>query len=377
MTACSSEDSAADSSVSPTAHAAASEDGKGDLALPVPTGEYAVGRNSLHLVDRSRRDPWAPRAGDRELMVSMYYPAQKGTGKLAQYMSSHGAQAFLNEMKLESFAKALGGTRTHTYTDAKPESGRFALVVFSPGFKMPGATLTSLAEDLTSRGYVVAVVDHAYEAGGVDFPGKGILPCMACGKVGPTSFRPAAEGRAADLSFTLDQLIGNTSPWMHADMIEKDSIGMAGHSLGGASTAATMAHDPRVHAGVNLDGPFIDSGSESGLSGRPLLMLGTKADHSPGSEDKTWAAAWQKLEGWKRWATVTGADHFTFTDLAPLADQLGEDEPNALPGKRAVEITRDYVGSFFDEHLRGNDQPLLDGPSKAHPEVTFEHASAY
>ncbi|WP_406278539.1 alpha/beta hydrolase [Streptomyces sp. NBC_00191] len=376
LTACSSEDSAAVSSSS-SSHAAASEDRKGSLALPAPTGEYAVGRDSLHLVDKGRRDPWVSKAGDRELMVSMYYPAQKGTGKPAPYMSTEGAQAFLKQMKLETpAAKVLSGTRTNTYADAKPESGKFPLVVFSPGFKTPGATLTGLAEDLTSRGYVVAVVDHAYEAAGVDFPGKGILPCTACGKVGPTSFQPAAEGRAKDLSFALDQLIGSTSPWKHAGMIDKDRVGMAGHSLGGASTAATMAQDPRVRAGVNMDGPFIDSGSKSGLSGRPFLMLGTKADRSPGSEDKTWDAAWKKLEGWKRWATVAGADHFAFTDLAPLAGQLGGDDPKGLPGERAAEITRDYVGAFFDEQLRGKDEPLLDGPGKANSEVTFQHASA-
>nr|WP_189892670.1 alpha/beta hydrolase [Streptomyces xantholiticus] len=374
LAACSSEDSAPVSSSS-SSHAAASEDRKGGLALPAPTGEYAVGRNSLHLVDQDRRDPWAPKAGDRELMVSIYYPAQKGTGKPAPYMSTEGAKAFLKQMKVELPAKVLSGTRTHTYADAKPELGKFPLVVFSPGFKTPGATLTSLAEDLTSRGSVVAVVDHAYEAAGVDFPGTGILPCTACGKVGPTSFQPAAEGRAKDLSFTLDQLLGSTSPWQHADMIDKNKVGMAGHSLGGASTAATMAQDPRVRAGVNLDGPFIDSGSKSSLSGRSFLMLGTKADHSPGSEDKTWGTAWNKLEGWKRWATVTGADHFAFTDLAPLAGQLGEDDPKGLPGKRAAEITRDYVGAFFDQQLRGKDEPLLNGPSKANPEVTFQHTS--
>ncbi|MFE2936244.1 alpha/beta hydrolase family protein [Streptomyces sp. NPDC059278] len=375
LSACSSEDSTLASSSSPS-HAAAPQDQKEGLALPAPTGKYAVGRDSLHLVDKGRRDPWVPKAGDRELMVSMYYPAQKVTGKTAPYMGTKGAQAFLKQMELEIPAKVLSSTRTHTYTDAKPTSGKFPLVVLSPGFKTPGTTLTSLAEDLTSRGYVVAVVDHAYEAAGVAFPGKGILPCAACGKVGPTTFQPAAEGRAKDLSFTLDQLLGSVSPWKYADMVDKKKIGMAGHSLGGASTAATMAQDPRVRAGVNLDGPFIDSGSNSGLSGRPFLMLGTKADHSPGSEDKTWDDAWKKLDGWKRWATVTGADHFAFTDLAPLAGQLGADDPKGLPGKRAAEITRDYVGAFFDAQLRRKDEPLLDGPAKANPEVTFQYSTA-
>lgn len=44
--------------------------------LPRPTGPFGVGSTILHLVDRSRTDPWAPDASPyRELMVSVRYPA--------------------------------------------------------------------------------------------------------------------------------------------------------------------------------------------------------------------------------------------------------------------------------------------------------------
>ncbi|MEW2529509.1 alpha/beta hydrolase [Streptomyces sp. NPDC047071] len=347
------------------------------LALPAPTGAYAVGRDSLHLVDKARRDPWVPKAGARELMVSLYYPtyrpARKATGAPAPYMSVEGARAFLKEMKVELPAEVLSTTRTHTFAGARARSGTFPLVVLSPGFRTPGAVLTGLAEDLTSRGYVVAVVDHAYEAAGVAFPGKGVLPCAACGRIGPTTFRPAAEGRAKDLRFVLDRLIGKTSPWKHADLIDKSRVALGGHSLGGAAAAATMARDSRVRAGVNMDGPFVDSGDASGLPGRPFLMMGTEADHSPGGEDASWDVTWKRLEGWKRWLTLSGADHFAFTDLAPLAGQLGEDDPEGLPGRRAAEITRDYTGAFFDAWLRHRPTRLFDGPSAANPEVVFQH----
>ncbi|MFJ6017164.1 alpha/beta hydrolase family protein [Streptomyces sp. NPDC092952] len=369
-----SQDSAA-TTLAASATAGTAENRADGLALADPTGPYAVGRDSLHLVDKTRRDPWVPKAGNRELMVSMYYPAREGTGRTAPYMSTEGAQAFLDEMELEVPAKTIAGTKTHTRVGARPATGKFPLVVLSPGFKTPGATLTGLAEDLTSRGNVVAVVDHAYEAAGVSFPGKGILPCAACGKVGPTTFQPAAEGRAKDLSYTLDRLLSRTSPWKHAGMVDKRKVGMAGHSLGGASTGATMEKDSRVRAGVNMDGPFINAGKTSGLSGRPFMMLGTKDDHSPGV-DTTWDTAWKQLKGWKRWATLTGAEHMSFTDLVSLAGQLGADDPEGLPGERAAEITRDYVGAFFDQHLHGRHQALLDHPGRTRPEVTLQHRDA-
>lgn len=348
------------------------------LTLPPPTGPHAVGRTTLHLVDHGRRDPWVPKAGARELMVSLYYPARKHTGSPAPYMTTEGARLLLEDRGIDDVpAKVLSGTRTHTRAGAAPARGSFPLVVLSPGFEVPGTTLTGLAEDLTSRGYVVAVTDHAYEAVGVAFPGRGILPCAACGRVDAGTLDAAAKGRGADLSYVVDALTGRrggTRPvWRHASMIDKGRVGMAGHSLGGAGTAAAMAGDDRIRAGANLDGPFPDLGARADLSGRPFLMLGTAADHSPGGGDRTWDTAWDRLTGFKRWATVAGAGHFAFTDLAPLAGQLGGDDPEGLPGVRAAAITAAYTGAFFDLRLRGRHSPLLDGPSADHPEVVLRH----
>jgi hypothetical protein len=68
---------------------------------------------------------------------------------------------------------------------------------------------------------------------------------------------------------------------------------------------------------------------------------------------------------------VAGAVHASFTDLALLADQAGLGTGAALPGARSLDITRAYVRAFFDQHLRGQPQPLLDQPSPHYPEVTF------
>jgi hypothetical protein len=40
-------------------------------------------------------------------------------------------------------------------------------------------------------------------------------------------------------------------------------------------------------------------------------------------------------------------------------------------GAAALEITRAYVRAFFDLHLRGRPQALLDQPSQRFPEVSF------
>ncbi|WP_033026439.1 alpha/beta hydrolase family protein [Streptomyces rimosus] len=354
------------------------------LQLPAPTGPYAVGRSTLPLTDHSRPDPWVPTAKARELMVDMYYPARRGTGTPAQYATTDEIRALLKQAGLEGKVEPerLSDTAVHSRTGARPAAGKYPLLVLSPGFGASRYSLTSLAEDLAGRGYVVATVDHAYESIGTTFPGGRTLTCAACEKVYGTEggTRYATQGRAKDVAFVLDQLTGRHPAWRYAHLIDGRRIGMAGHSLGGASAASAMAGDHRIRAGLNLDGAFGDPVPADGLGSRPFLMLGTDDGvHRPGGRDKTWDLAWSRLDGWKRWLTVAGADHYSFSDAPVLGDQLGFPvtgaDPSAprpaLSGERSAALTRSYVAAFFDLHLRHIPQPLLDGPGQDYPEVKF------
>ncbi|TDD25345.1 alpha/beta hydrolase family protein [Nonomuraea diastatica] len=367
----------------PPAAAASADGSQTRIAIPVPTGHHKVGRDVLHLVDRERRDPWEPEAGARELMVSVYYPA-RGGGSATPYMTTGEARLLLKGQRLDTRfeAERLAGVRTNARAGATPAGGRHPLVVLSPGFTLNRATLTTLAEELASKGYVVALVDHAYESYGTTFPGGRLLTCVACEKVesapsdaaGKKLLAKAAAGRAADLSFVIDRL--TRTAWKRSTMIDLRRIGAAGHSLGGNAAASVMAGDRRIRAGANMDGTFFAPVPKAGLGKRPFLMLGTEAQHSPGTDDASWPRDWWRLDGWKRWLTVAGSGHLTFIDLPILGGQAGMTDPSApLPGKRSGEITTGYVGAFFDRHLRGKHQPLLDGPSAANPEVTFHDPS--
>ncbi|ANS70654.1 lipase (secreted protein) [Streptomyces lincolnensis] len=248
------------------------------------------------------------------------------------------------------------------------------MVLLSPGFSMPRTTLTSIADDLASRGYVVASVDHTYESVGTAFPGGRTLTCVACQRVETKEERAAVvRGRVKDMSFVISELTKGRQAGALSHVIDPSRIGIGGHSIGGATAAATMTADRRVRAGVDLDGDFFVLPAAAGLGGRPFMMLGAESTHSPSSLSTDWPEAWKHLNGWKRWLTVVGAEHFSFTDLPYLAGQLGLSDP-AIPlsGERGWYITRDYVSAFFDLHLRGISQPLLDGPKATHPEVAFQ-----
>ncbi|MFD9357037.1 alpha/beta hydrolase family protein [Streptomyces sp. NPDC060031] len=355
----------------PPSVAAASDAHRTAVQLPLPTGRFAVGQETLHLVDHSRTDPWA-HTGPRELMVTMRYPARSGTGGPVRYLTTEEARLLLIDRELDKVipAETLAGTKTHSRSGARPVAGRYPLIVLSPGFTVPRATLTSLAEDLASRGYVVAAVDHAYESAATAFLGGRVLECLACAQVdGDEGVRAVTEVRARDVSFLLDRLTGRRPAWRNADLIDGSRIAMAGHSIGGASSLAAMAADPRIRAGIDMDGGLATP-LPAGVGGRPFMLLGAQ-QNSPGALE-SWDRTWPRLDGWKRWITFTGSAHFTFTDFPAIADQLGLPDPDApLPGARSVELTRRYVGAFFEQHLKGRPQPVLDGPAADAPEVRF------
>ncbi|WP_369148748.1 alpha/beta hydrolase family protein [Streptomyces sp. R44] len=344
--------------------------------LPEPTGPYSVGSTVLPLVDHSRTDPWVPTADGRALMVTLHYPAaHPGGGRPAPYATRDEARLLAEQLGPGVSGDVLARTRTHSRADARPAPGRHPLVLLSPGFSVSRWTLTNLAEDLASRGYVVASVDHAYESYGISLPGGRTLTCVACAALdgGGVHGSVVTTTRAADMRYVLDRLTGPEPAWRYAGVIDARRVGMAGHSIGGASAATAMAVDPRIDAGVDMDGSFWEDLPAEGLRGRPFLMLGTHDEmHLPGGKDASWDRTWSRLDGWKRWLTVAGAEHFTFSDGPVIQRHFGLPQPE-LPADRAVAVTRTYVAAFFDQHLRGIPRPVLDGPTPANPEVHFQH----
>lgn len=338
------------------------------LALPAPAGPHRVGVASLHLVDHGRTDPWVPSSGPRQLMVTMRYPTAARSGTPAPYVTPAESAAILTSQKVTTVPpEALSHTRTYGMVGAPPLPGRRPLVVLSPGFSLPASSLTALAEDLASQGYVVAAIDHTYESVATTFPDGHVTDCVAClAGDGPK----IAAGRVSDVRFVLDRLTGPRAAWRYADRIDRTRVAMVGHSMGGAAASATMLADRRVDAGVNLDGTPHIPVPASGL-GRPFMMLGAAENHAPGA-DRKWDDDWARLAGWRRWLTVTGSAHFTFTDYPLLADQLGIPAVSSVPGARSVRITRAYVSAFLRRHLRGVPDPLLAGPSARYPEVVFQ-----
>lgn len=355
--------------VSPTSSTAPSADDTPALSLPEPTGQYPVGMTPVHLVDEERADPWRPERR-RELMVSVWYPALP-YGEPTPYTTEAVSAAIVESANLPVAPDILTTVETHSHDRAPALPGRRPLVVLSPGAGLSRESLTSLAEDLASRGYVVAGVDHTYEARAIEFPDGRVAPCLLCERENSAEVGAwVTRGRALDIGFVLDELTHGRL-WRHGPTVDARHVAVVGHSIGGAAAAAAIVDDRRVDAGVNMDGTFQVDFPESGMD-RPFLMLGS-ASHEPGAGDGTdWPDNRARLGATGLWLQIPTASHVSFADQLMFLDQLGIPWPGEfVGGARGVQITNAYVGAFLDRHLRGRAAPLLDGPAAEYPEVEF------
>ncbi|MEE2038865.1 acetylhydrolase [Nocardiopsis sp. CT-R113] len=340
--------------------------------LPAPTGQLPVGRTTLHLVDGDREDVWV--GGPRELMTTLWYPARSDAGRRAPYMTEAESAAVVEANGVTHLpADVLHRVRTHSREDVAPvrSDGGLPLVVLSPGAGHNRIWFSSLAEELASHGFVVAAVDHAHESAPVEYPHGLVTGCAGCAS---GDWPLGASNRAEDVSFLLDRLTGPDPAWRWSHVIDPSRVGMAGHSWGGAATAETLRAEERMDAGINLDGPYYASALEGDLD-KPLALIENDQGHS-------WEGAgemWPRLTGWRQWIRPTGSGHSNGIDQGLVTEQLGlrdlytpgewRNLYGDIPLDRGLQLVRAYSVAFFDHHLRGGDQPLLDDPQGVHPEL--------
>jgi predicted dienelactone hydrolase len=356
--------------------------GTAGLTLPSPTGAYPVGTVSLHLVDRSRPDPVAGPGHYRELMASVWYPAARDARRypVAPWMPAAPLRALLESVGFDPDAAAAPRTAGHEGVPVLRTPGRLPVIVFSHGAGGHRSETTIVVQELVSHGYIVVTVDHTYDAF-TEFPGGRLsLPDN------DLSFTPWDS--ADDIRFVLDRIedlaAGRNPDAGHRPLpaglgaaLDLRRIGMFGWSKGATSTALVMNQDQRVRAGLSFDGPMESQPPVAGLD-RPFMMMTAEfgRDADPSAEE-----FWSQLRGWRLNVHACGAVHGSYCDQqwllpqlaaiiglsdAQLADLIGTLDPSA-----AVRIQQAYPLAFFDLHLRHRRQRLLDGPSRAFPEVRF------
>jgi pimeloyl-ACP methyl ester carboxylesterase len=353
------------------------------IRLPAPTGPFGISRADFHWSDRSRPESLSSGKTDRrELVVRVWYPTDvKATGSSAAYCPDLKALAPLlgpDELSI------LKGVRTDVVQGAPlPRKQRlFQVILFSHGNETNDWLYTSFLEDLTSHGYIVAAVDHPYDALGVVLS-KGRTVKFAddewsdARNRGPDAvmelYRARVKVRAEDLIYALNRLeelnrSGESDRFR--GRLDLRQAGVFGHSIGGVAAAEACHRDKRLKACANMDGVvwggpfFADS-----IPKQPFLFLLREKPEPTGEQlrkmslsPQEWESNHSRIEA-RRSALlasvksgslrvlVKDATHESFSDEAFLLSSAKPAE--AEKEVRTIVIVRSFLLAFFDEHLRG------------------------
>ena len=338
-------------------------------ALPAPDGRYAVATEVYRWTDASRGEPHTADLADRRSVIAQaWYPTARrkdsragaripyidGIGRMPDQVS--GVPSFV--------LHRYGQIETHAEARAPLASGDrpWPVVIFSPGYGAPRATYTGLATRLASRGFVVFVLDHPFEAAVTQLPDGQVVGLHELFPVDRTQFMPNEQMvRTADIRFVIDQLARPEalSPPLQGGRIETSRVAVIGHSFGGAASAMAMSEDPRVVAAANIDGTPYGDLPDRQLT-RPFLLL--QSDHAETHHSDDFINGNGKLLAR---STAPGfhfeikrANHYSFTDapffFAPpgrwlLAQALGGGRGPAA----TQQATADILAAFLSGPLTG------------------------
>jgi len=352
--------------------------------LPAPSGPYEVGRTEFDWVDTSRPDADSP-SGHREIVVWLWYPASPKKGaEPAEWMPGKWGELLLPDYLAKQrrsdtmLAEVEAGLkeypirtiRTHAYPDAPivHVEKKFPVLLFEPGWGMLPFFYTTLIEDLVSHGYIVAGTIPTYYTHYSVFSNGRVVDTFKS-----THANASLPFWTGDMIFTLNQLEKlktDTESQFH-ERLDFMRVGAFGHSFGGAAGVQVAKDDPRVRAALDFDGTLAGDVVEGGLL-KPFLMF----DHPHPGESNYHrdAVVFRNAKPGYR-LTLAGSEHGFSQDwgLLPfIPTSVKKAALGTIDPARALTITKAYVEAFFGEYLEGKKSPLLNGPSPAYPEITFE-----
>jgi len=191
--------------------------------------------------------------------------------------------------------------------------------VFSPGLGVPREQYTSLSTELASRGFVVIALSAPYESAPTVLAGGRVVGQTVHPDVmGPPphpELQRLIDLRAADAGFALDRLAALANDDRRSPLaghLDLRHVGIAGHSLGGATAVQVLAADPRFKVGVNLDGKLFGTQPDARLH-QPLLWVQSddaRTQEYTQGRDRLLAG----VRGGGSLVTVSGSVHMSFSD---------------------------------------------------------------
>ena len=349
-------------------------------SLPKPSGTFDVGTVVLDYTDSNRIETLSNKEGsNRKIAVQFWYPSDR-----------EGA-----EVKYDIDSAQISTTQQ-----------KYPLIIFSHGAFGMRMSNASTCRELASHGYIVASIDHTYQAFYTSFAdGKSAIVNQAFLNqaigvqsddiTGEKAFQITHEWlnlRSADIELVIDSLkagnLGTTGEILKGHM-DLDNIGLLGHSLGGAASAQVARVRDDVKAAIVIDGTMI--GDITGLNSdnseiitkdsftKPLMLMYGSLYQEDEAKKSAYAPnikAYNSATNAAYSLCIKDSGHLNFTDLpriSPfLAKKLGVGTIDSL---ECIKIVNDYSLAFFDKHIKGQGNSLLQGSTPSE-QVEFSKISA-
>ncbi|KQY93563.1 acetylhydrolase [Paenibacillus sp. Root52] len=371
-----------------------------------PVGSYGIGTVSYDWTDETREELFTTQTGDhRELMVQVWYPTNKDVkGTPAPYVSDSAvySTAFNEVLKLpKALFSSLGDVKTHAIQDAmlSDAEAKYPILIFSHGLHGYEKQNTFQVEQLVSQGYIVVGINHTYSSMVSIFQDGRVAQFESEGKEGFEQLQfdymdKLNETWVKDAQFVLDQvekLAASDPEGRFTGHMDLERIGMFGHSFGGATTVQILMDDPRVQAGINMDGVlFGEKRIPAQGVGKPFLMMSadeTLAGTSVMDDDAIAALGATRLEaetyyeevyaryepvtaGGNYWMTLSNTKHLSFSDLYLISPIL--EWSQGVDARGTQELVNEATLDFFNHVLKGEPLKLLNGEAGDHPAYSLK-----
>ena len=370
--------------------------------FPQPTGPYGIGTMTYHWIDVERRELFSTDPNvHRELMVQIWYPAQANSSASHVPYLPH-PEVLASTAHLMHVPPFIFGHLKYALTLALPSApvasgeARYPVLVFLSGRGGYRQSNTFQVEELVSHGYIVAAIDQPYAASGVIFPDGRLVP------MDPRMFDPARPGHptfydrmirgyagvipylAQDVVFALDRLAALNLADPNRQLtgrLDLQHEGIFAVSLGGIVASEACLREPRLRACLLMDAYMPADVVNAGLH-QPIMWLSRGAESMKlegwaqadiNETQDTMRAVFERLQGAGYIVRIRGMFHPNFSDaplFSPLASWIGLTGP--IDGARGQSTVNAYSLAFFDRHLNGRQEALLEGPTEQYSEVILE-----
>ena len=345
------------------------------MNIPDPSGQYKIGTLTFVIQDEERLEWYTDDPEDkRRFAFTMWYPADEVDHKDVAKWIGHSeiSKELAKGIGLPSFVLNQTSeilSNSYTFASFSNDQDTYPVVIISHGWGGFMSLHTDLAEELASRGYVVISIDHTYGSVATAFDddivyqNKNALPNRS-----EDTFLDAANQLvytyAGDILKTLDYLEEENALNASSSFkgrLDLDHIGLMGHSTGGGADVAVALSDDRIKAligldawvepideeeirnGLNIPAIFLRSATwEEGLNNANLYELILKSDQA-------------------RLYQIDGTTHSDFSMaymFSPLTGTIGY--TGSLDKLYLVQMQKDIMNQFFDEHLKGMTNQDID-----------------